>query len=482
MMSEATVRGTAIGEGAAEPLDLLIRGGLVLTMNPQREVYLAGYVAVRDGRIVAVGRDDECPYGSGSAAEFLDASEHVVLPGFVNVHDHLLAAFARGLGADRAVAVAVADAGQRVGARIRGALDEEAAYAAARLSLLELQRSGVTTTADSQPALAGREDNADGTLRAIHDSGIRALWTRASLNLTGYVAVEQHDSLDVALPELDRLADRWSSERVEVGAEAQALHRVEEGLLRGLADWAAERGAHFAMHLSYSEAAAAHAVQRFGRPLLLLLEDWGVLGPRFLGYHPVWLSEQEIAAAARAEAGLAYCPVDNMLIACGVAPVELLLGAGCRLGLGVDQPNDGHSFFELMKLAILLQRVTHLDASLGSPEQALELATIGGARALHREHEVGSLEPGKAADLLVLDGRGSALAPFPGRISNVVYAASPADVAHVFVGGEAVVRDGRHVRWEEEEVVRDAHRAMRATLRRAGLPEDLGPHTGWPVS
>jgi len=481
MTNEATAIATAADTDGAGPLDLLIRGGLVLTMNPRREVYRAGYVAVEGGRIVEVGRDADCPYGAGAAKELLDATDRIVLPGFVNTHDHLLAAFARGLGADRAVAVSVADAGERVGARIRGALDEEAAYAAARLSLLELQRSGVTTTADSQPALAGREDNADGTLRAIRDSGIRALWTRASLNLTGYVAEEQHDSLERALPELDRLADRWSSERVEVGAEAQALHRVEEDLLRGLAGWAEERGVHFAMHLSYSEAAAAHAVERFGRPLLLLLEEWGVLGPHFLGYHPVWVGDEEIAAAARTQSGLAYCPVDNMLIACGVAPVQRLLDAGCRLGLGVDQPNDGHSFFELMKLAILLQRITHLDASFGSPEQALELATIGGARALHREDEVGSLEPGKAADLVVLDGRGSAFAPYPGRLSNVVYAATPAEVEHVFVAGEAVVRDRHHARWDEEEVVRDANRAMRATLRRADLPEDLGPHTEWPL-
>ncbi len=473
-------RGEAAGN--VEPLDLLIRGGLVVTMNARREVYAPGYVAVRDGRIAAVGRDGECPYPRGSAAELLEGADRIVLPGFVNAHDHLLGAFARGLGSDRAVAVTVPEAEERVGARIRGALDEEAAYAAARLSLLELQLSGVTTTADSQPALAGREENADGTLRAIRDSGARALWTRASLNRTGYVARGQHDSLERALPELDRLADRWSSDRVEIGAEAQALHRVEEGLLRGLAGWAEERGVHFAMHLSYSEEAARHALERFGRPLLLLLEEWGVLGPRFLGYHPVWLSAEEIDAAARSEAGLAYCPVDNMLIACGVAPVERLLAAGCRLGLGVDQPNDGHSVFELMKLAVLIQRITHLDASLGSPEQALELATLGGARALHRERELGSLEAGKAADLVVIDGRRPALAPFTGRLSNLVYAATPADVEHVFVAGEAVVRAGRHARWDEEEVVREANRAMRATLRRAGLPPEPGPYTSWPLS
>ena len=471
----------ADAEGAGAP-DLLIRGALVVTMNPGREVYDPGFVSVRGGRIAAVGPEADCPGGTPPAAAVLDGRDRIVLPGFVNAHDHLLGAFSRGLGSDRAVAVTVPDASERPAARIRGALDEEAAYAAARLSLLELQLSGVTTTADSQPALAGREANADATLRALHESGARALWTRASLNRTGYVAPEQHDSLDVALAELERLAGRWSSGRVEVGCEAQALHRVEEDLLRGLAEWAQRRGAHFAMHLSYSEEAAAHALERFGRPLLLLLEEWGVLGPRFLGYHPVWVSDEEIEAAARSGAGLAFCPVDNMLIASGVAPVARLLAAGCRLGLGVDQPNDGHSVFELMKLSVLIQRVAHLDASLGGPEQALELATLGGARALHREHELGSLEPGKAADLVVLDGRRPAFAPFPGRISNLVYAAGPADVEHVFVGGEAVVRSGRHALWDEEDVVSEAHRAMRATLRRAGLPEDLRPYTSWPLS
>ncbi|MDA0256484.1 MAG: hypothetical protein O3C25_01900, partial [Chloroflexi bacterium] len=100
MTSDATTSGDA---GATPPLDLLIRGGLVVTMNPRREVYRDGYVAVQGGRIVAVGRDAECPYGAADATELLDARERVVLPGFVNTHDHLLAAFARGLGADRAV-------------------------------------------------------------------------------------------------------------------------------------------------------------------------------------------------------------------------------------------------------------------------------------------------------------------------------------------------------------------------------------------
>jgi 5-methylthioadenosine/S-adenosylhomocysteine deaminase len=256
---------------------------------------------------------------------------------------------------------------------------------------------------------------------------------------------------------------------------------VEADLLKSLKEWARKTGVHFTMHLSFSQEAAAHAVERFGRPLMLLLDDWGVLDDQFLGYHPIWVTDEEIAAVARAGAGVAYCPVDNMLIACGIAPVGKLLQAGVRLGLGIDQPNDGHNYFELMKVAILLQRIGGLDPAFGSPELALELATIGGARALHRESRIGSLEPGKAADLVVLDGRRSTLNPFTGRLSNMVYAGSPAEVEHVFVAGEAVVRDGRHLRWDEDEVVQGVNRAMTSVLRRAGIDRNSWPVSTWPV-
>jgi 5-methylthioadenosine/S-adenosylhomocysteine deaminase len=461
----------------AQSMDLLIRGGLSVTMNPDRQVWRRGYIAVRDGTIVAVGDDATCHY---AARETVDAADRVVLPGFVNAHTHLIGSFSRGMGGERFVNVAPA-AGDRLATRVRENMDEETCYHAAKLALLDLQKSGVTTTAESQPGMAGLERNADGTLRAIHESRIRALYSRSSLNRTEFVASRFHDSLDRAIPELDRLRARWADDRIEIAAEAQGLHRVEEDLLKGLKEWSRRNGAHFAMHISYSQEAAAHAVERFGRRLLLLLMDWGVLDDRFLGFHPVWVDDDEIAALAETGAGVAYCPVDNMLIASGVAPVGKLLAAGVRLGIGIDQPNDGHNFFELMKYGMLLQRVHFLDPTFGSPELALEVGTLGGARALHREHEVGSLEPGKAADIVVMDARRAPLNPFPGRLSNVVYAAGPSEVDSVYVGGEAVVRSGRHALWDEEVVVGEANRAMAATLRRAGVAEDVGPHTSWPL-
>src|SRR5262249_51201425 len=162
----------------------------------------------------------------------------------------------------------VTPAGDRLSKPIREAVDEECAYQGARLSLLELQKSGVTTTTDSHAALRGMEGRADGTLRAIQESGIRALFTRSSINRTAWMSPKFHDSIDHALSELERLHNRWSSERIEVGAEAQGLHRVEEDLLKALKEWTRKAGVHFAMHVAFCEDAANHSVERFGRRMM----------------------------------------------------------------------------------------------------------------------------------------------------------------------------------------------------------------------
>jgi 5-methylthioadenosine/S-adenosylhomocysteine deaminase len=465
------------GEGNA--VDLLLSGGLVVTVNAEREMFHDGFVAVRNGVIVAVGSARDCTWTS---ARTIDTGDRVILPGFVNAHDHLVGVYVRGLGRDRFINVGAGSPEDPLSKPIRESVDEEAAYHGTRLALLELQKSGVTTTTDSQPVYRGMERRADGTLRAMKESGIRALYTRASHNRTVYVSPEKHDAIERAVIDLERLHQTWSSDRIEVGAEAHGLHRVEAELLKALKEWTRKRDVHFAMHLSFSKEAAEHSVERFGRPLMLLLQDWGVLDEKFLGYHPIWVTDEEIEAIARSGAGVAYCPVDNMLIGCGVAPIAKLLRAGVRLGFGVDQPNDGHNYFELMKLAILLQRIEGSDPRFGSPELALELATMGGARALHRESQIGSLEVGKAADIVVLDARRSPLNPFTGRLSNVVYAGSPAEVEHVFVGGDAVVRSGRHVQWDEEEVVQATNRAMRVVLQRAAIERKSWPVSSWPMS
>lgn len=438
------------------PPDLLLRGTTVVTMNARREVLDPGLVAISGGRIASVAPDTG---ESMEAAKVRNLPDRVVLPGFVNTHAHLVSSLTRGLGGDRFQTGPDSER-RRMAAAIREHLDEETSHAGARLALTELLNSGVTTTTDSQAARRGLEDAADGTLRALTESGIRAVWYRASVDRTEIVPSHRHDTAELALSELTRLRRRWGSDRVEIGAEAMALHRVSQALLESLAGWAADNRAPMAMHIAYSESAAAHAVDTYGTSLMLLLAKWGILGPRFLGYHPVHLDPAEMEAVNKADAGLAVCSGANMLIGLHPAPLPQLLAMGLRIGLGTDQPNDGHDFFATMKNTVLQQRAAATSTEFGSPELMLELATIGGARALHLEHEIGSLEPGKRADVVVLDARRPALNPAPGRLSNVVYAAGPGEVETVLVNGEEVFAGGRPVAWEPEEVVDGVNRLV----------------------
>lgn len=454
--------------------DVTITDVTVMTMNASRDVLVDGYVTVRDGRIAGVGIGRPPIAGEDT----LPMEGRVVLPGFVNTHAHLVSALTRGLGGDRFLTGGLPGGRERAYA-IREALDESTAYAGTRLALTELMLSGVTTTTDSYAARRGFEAGFDGALRAWTESRMRGTMYRASVDRTEIVPVHRHDTPQLAVSELDRLSRDWNSDVLTVGAEAMALHRVTPGLFETLAGWATDNGAPFAMHISYTEEAAEYALKEHGKRLMLVLDDRGVLNRRFLGHHPVWVDRDEIEAIARTEAGVSVCSAANMLIGLQPAPLPELIASGARVSLGTDQPNDGHNFFEVMKTTLLQQRAAAGSTVFGSPEQMLELATIGGARALHLEDRIGSVEVGKEADLTILDGRRPALGPAPGRISNIVFAASPADVEMVMVAGRVVVEDGRPVAWDPIEVTREADRATTAALMAAGL--DPAPLSGWPV-
>ena len=467
---------SGLGVAVHGDVDLLLTGGTIVTMDPARTVFVSGHVAITDGRFVAVGAGDGA---SIVAREVRNVSGSVVLPGFVNTHDHLVSALTRGIGGDRFLSGGDPK-GTIIARAIRSSLDEAMCYSGARLAIAELLLSGVTTTTDSQAARRGFEGGADGTLRALSESGMRGIYFRASVDRTEIVPSSQHDDEALAVSELDRLHEAWNSDRVIVGAEAMAMHRVSPELLRRLHAWTSDNNAPFAMHISYSEEAAQYPIDEHGGRLIEVLDRWELLDDRFLGYHPVWLDDAEIDALAQAGAGLALCPAANMLIGMKAAPLARLLGAGTRLGLGVDQPNDGHNFFETMKTTILHQRAAERGTGIGSPEMALEMATIGGATALHREHEIGSIEVGKFADLLITAPYGPASSPLPALISNLVYASSPSDVSSVLVGGRDVVTDGKLVPWDIDAVVGEASGRVASVLKVAGLSTE--PLTSWPLS
>ncbi len=441
-------------------VDLLITNAIIITMDKKNSIIgnldnTRGFISIVDGHITDIGSMDDCHY---IGAKTIDAKGNILMPGFVNTHSHLIAALGRGMGDESFVNVS-GKASERFPNKLRQFMNEETCYVASKLALYEMQMSGVTTTVDSQIALRGKEDNFNGTITAMHESGIRAIIMRSSVNRTDFFEPQYHDDIHTAQNETDRLLKSMPSSRIELGIEGMALHRLEFGLLEGLISLAQRNNLLFGMHISYSEDAARNSYDRFNTSLLEYLDSIGAFDGKFIGYHPVWLNTKELLIARNKNIGFAYCPVDNMLIGTGTANLKSLKQT--KVGLGLDQPNDGHNFFELMKYAILVQRTNPATFDYGDPLLALQLATIQGAQAIHKKDIIGSLEKNKAADLIILDAQSSELHPISGLISNIVLSGNPGIINDVIVEGEHIIKDKVHQKWNEADIIQDVNRIIK---------------------
>jgi 5-methylthioadenosine/S-adenosylhomocysteine deaminase len=351
---------------------LLLTDADVVTMDADRRRLRRGWVLVDGGVIAAVGSNDERPdlHALGTV-ERLDLDGQLVLPGFVNCHHHLASTLLRG------VAEACAhntDAPRRA----RAALSHRAAEtrAGVELGYAQLIRSGVTTTVDGQGIWRGTT-GVDGSLQAARGSGLRVVFSAAFSDRTELIPSDFHCGPAQACEELDRLQQAYSAGRVEVIPEALSLPRASDALVTALHTADAGR---FAMHLTYTPWFDAWARRELGRSTIAHLAALGVLDERFLGAHPIHVDDDELALLAEHGAAAPYCAVSNMTIGSAHLPLRRLREAGVAVGLGLDAPNDGHDFLETMKISAAAQRQAEGDAAALSPDEALELGTIEGAR------------------------------------------------------------------------------------------------------
>ena len=405
-----------------------------------------GAVAIDDGRIAAVGTRDEL----GAGTHYDDA---VLLPGFVNAHSHIEYAVYAGFG-DSLIDFAE---WIRLHTERKRRIGWEEYVDIARLGAAECLRSGIATIGDCSFSGAAAV--------AMDELGLRGI---------AYLEVFGADPAE-AMEQFEELRDRAAAhfgERVAVGVSPHAPYSVSAAVYHACA----ELGLPVATHISESESEVRYLLDGGGAwetiPWLVdppgttgtrLLAREGLLGPHVLAAHCVVVEPEEIALLAEHDVAVAHCPRSNAYVGCGIAPLRELRGAGLRVGVGTDgvSSTPSHDYFDELRAVVMMARARERRPDAMTGAEALELATLGGARALRLEAEVGSLAPGKRADLAVVSVEGSPYVPVEDPAAAVVFGGSPERVLATYVDGEPRYERGG-MNWHELTVA--AHSARRAML------------------
>jgi 5-methylthioadenosine/S-adenosylhomocysteine deaminase len=438
---------------------ILIRNATILTMNDRMEV-VSGSVSVRDGRIAAVGA--EPAEGHDTA---IDAAGAYLLPGFIQTHIHLCQTLFRGYADD----LRLMDWLRTRIWPMEAAHNRASLRAAARLACFELLRSGTTSILTMETV-----HDTDAVIEAVAETGIRAAIGKCLMDETTPDAPARlREDGRQALKEAIDLFARYDGEaggRIRVAFAPRFALSCSRELLQSVAFASADLNALVHTHASEQREEIAMVQAATGRRNIEYFGDVGLASRRLNVAHCVWADNEEQALLAAHDVKVTHCPGSNLKLGSGIAPVPEMIARGICMSLGADGAacNNHLDMFGEMRLAATLQAMRREPGVLPARE-ALKMATRNGARALGMEREIGSIEVGKRADLVLIDAASSNLAPAPDPFSALVYSAQPADVRLTMVDGEIVVKDGVAVGMDATEISREAHAEARALAARAGL-------------
>jgi len=440
---------------------MLIRGGMIVTCDDQDRVFV-GDLAIRAGRIVAVG--PEASRALGAPCEVIDATGSVVMPGLVQAHVHLVQTLFRGMADDVPLLTWL----RKFIWPLEAAHDEASLGLSAELGAAELLLGGTTTILDM-----GTVHGHDAVFDALARSGLRAVSGKAMMDSGAGVPKRLREGTAASLRESERLARAWTGAadgRLGYAFCPRFILSCSERLLRGCAEAADELGAIVHTHAAEQEEERSAVRELLGDDDIALLARFGIKGERAVLAHGVQLREDEMRALATAGTRVAHCPSSNLKLGSGIAAVHALRKAGVVVGLGADGApcNNNLDAWIEMRLAALLAKVRSGTTSLPARD-VLRMATIDGATALGKRHEIGSLEVGKRADVIVTRIDSVRVSPATDVMSTLVYAAQSRDVRHVLIDGRRVVRDGELLTLDAARVAARAREEAPKVARRAGL-------------
>jgi 5-methylthioadenosine/S-adenosylhomocysteine deaminase len=439
---------------APRQVSLIVHNGTVVTMDGGRRVIENGAVAVDGSDIVAVDTDDAVRK-QYRGAETLDAGGQVIMPGLINTHTHAPMVLFRGLADDLALQEWLTKYIFPAEAKL---VSPEFVRVGTRLAALEMIESGTTTFVDMYYF---EEEIAKETKAA----GLRGVLGQTIIQFPVADAKTPADGLSRA----DAFIQQFKGDPLITPAVApHAIYTLDGPTLKAARELSKKYAVPMLIHVAETRDEIATARERFSTSPVAYLDGLGVLGPGVLAAHGVWVNDADIAVLKSRGVGVSHNPESNMKLASGTAPVTGYLRAGVALGLGTDgaASNNDLDMFEAMRTASLLAKLETVDPRVVPAATALDMATMGGARALGMERQIGSLEPKKRADLIVVSMRSARQTPIYDPISHLVYATHGDDVQSTIVNGRILMKDRKVLTLDADAVLKDA-RAMAAKVRAA---------------
>ncbi len=446
--------GTAL---AQKPIDLAVVGGTVLTMNPNGEIIPHGYVAISGEQIIAVGSKAELEKEYRPARTIL-ADGELVMPGLINTHTHVAMSLFRGIANDLSLKdwlenyIFPAEAKN---------VTRDFVYWGTLLGDLEMIQSGTTTFAD----MYYFEDE---VAKATKQAGMRGVLGETWIDFPA----PDNKTFDAMVAYTEKYIKEYKGDALITPAVApHATFTVSPPHLLAARKLADEYHVPLLIHVAETKTEEADIAKRYHATPVQFLKNIGFLDPPVVAEHCVWVSDEDIATLKAFDVGCAHNPSSNMMLASGVAPVTKMLAAGVAVGLGTDGPagsNNDFNMFEEIDLASKLQKITWMNPQALPARQAVEMATLGGARVLKMDKEIGSLEAGKKADLIIINLNHANEIPLYDYYAALAYSIKGCDVDTSIIDGRIVMRHRRVLTLNQDRIfekAREFHDKILASLK-----------------
>jgi 5-methylthioadenosine/S-adenosylhomocysteine deaminase len=437
---------------------ILIKHGTIVTMDEKNSV-VRGDVLIRDGRITQIAPDI-----SDAADEVIDARDCAVLPGFVQTHIHLCQTLFRG-GADD---LSLIDWLKKRVWPMEAAHTPESMRASAQLGIAELIKGGTTCALTMETVWHTEE-----VFKVVEESGFRATVGKCMMDKGEEVPPQLREETRASIDESIALMEKWHGQaegRIRCCFAPRFAISCTSELLQEVAALARERGVMIHTHSSENKTECQIVESETGRRNVTYLDSIGVSGEHVMLAHCIHLDGEEMEILARTGTNVSHCPSSNLKLGSGLARVAEMLARKISVSLGADGAacNNRLDMFTEMRSAALLQKLAHGPEILPATT-VLQMATIDGARALGLDSEIGSIETGKRADVIVVDLNQTHASPRPDVISALLYATQATDVRTTIIDGRLVMRDRELVTLDEAKVLVDANSEAKELAKRAGI-------------